>query len=119
MSSTSTARGNTSTPNSTTSSNWYDEYVTQPVVYHPILVAAWLHHRFAQIHPFQNGNGQVTRALATWHLVQHDHLPIVVTRDDRSDYIDALEAADDGDLTPLVAFTSRLHRRSALKTVSV
>ena len=26
-----------------------------------------------------------------------------MTRDDRSDYIDALEAADDGDLTPLVA----------------
>ena len=99
--------------------NWYDEYVTQPDVYHPILVAAWLHHRFAQIHPFQNGNVRVTRALVTWRLVQHDHLPIVVTRDDRSDYIDALEAADDGDLTPLVAFTARLHRRSVLQTVSV
>ena len=62
------------------------------------MVVAWLHHPFAQIHPFADGNGRVTRALVTWHLVQHDHLPIVVTRDDRGDYIDALETADDGNL---------------------
>ena len=95
--------------------DWYGEYVAQPDVYHPLLVAAWLHHRFAQIHPFPDGNGRVTRALVTWHLVQHDHLPIVVTRHDRDDYIDALEAADDGNLDPLVEFTARLHRRSILR----
>ena len=74
--------------------------------------------RFVQIHPFEDGNGRVTRAIVTWHLVQHDHLPIVVTRDDRNDYIDALEAADDGNLTPLVDFTSQLHRRSILRAIS-
>ena len=36
--------------------------------YHPLLVAAWLHHAFSQIHPFQDGNGRVARALLTWHL---------------------------------------------------
>ena len=41
--------------------SWYGDYITQPDVYHPLLVAAWLHHRFAQIHPFQDGNGRVTR----------------------------------------------------------
>ena len=97
---------------------WCGEYVENPGVYHPLVVAAWLHHQFAQIHPFANGNGRVTRALTTWHLVQHDYPPIVVTRDDRNDYIDALEAADDGDLTPLVEFTARLHRRSVLQTLS-
>ena len=96
---------------------WYGEYISQSDVHHPLLVAAWLHHWFAQIHPFQDGNGRVTRALVTWHLVQHDHLPIVVTRDDRSDYIDALEAGDDGDLDLLVAFTARLHRRSILQAM--
>jgi hypothetical protein len=45
-------------------------------------------------------------------------LPIVVTRDDRNDYIDALEVADDGDLNPLVAFTARRQRRSILQTIS-
>ena len=71
-----------------------------------------------QLHPFQDGNGRVTSALVTRHLVQHDHLPIVVTRDDRGDYIDALEAADDGNLTPLVDFTARQHRRSILQAMS-
>ena len=97
---------------------WYGEYARQPDVYHPLLVAAWLHHRIAQIHPFQDGNGRVTRALVTGHLVQQDYLPIVVTRDDRNDYIDALEADDDGEPTPLVEFTSRLHRRSILQAMS-
>ena len=27
--------------------------------------ATWLHHRFTQIHPFQDGNGRVARALAS------------------------------------------------------
>ena len=98
--------------------SWYAEYTAQSEIYHPILVAAWLHHHFVQIHPFQDGNGRMTRALVTWHLVQHDYLPIVVTRDDRSDYFDSLEAADDGNLTPLAAFTSRLHRRSILQALS-
>ncbi|MGI8552785.1 MAG: Fic family protein, partial [Dehalococcoidia bacterium] len=31
----------------------------------PEVEAAWLHHRFTQIHPFQDGNGRVARALAT------------------------------------------------------
>ena len=97
---------------------WYSQYIAKPEVYHPLLAAAWLHHRFAQIHPFADGNGRVTRALVTWHLVQHDHPPIVVTRHDRNYYIDALEAADDGDLDPLVEFTSRLHGRSILQAMS-
>ena len=72
--------------------SWYHQYTAQPGEYHPLLVAVWLHHRFAQIHPFADGNGRVTRALVTWHLVEHDYLPIVVTRHDRNDYIDALES---------------------------
>ena len=93
--------------------------MSQPDTYHPLLVAAWLHHRFAQIHPFADGNGRVTRALVIWCLVQHDYLPIVVTRDDRSEYIEALEAADDGDLNPLLEFTARLHRRFVLQATSM
>ena len=31
----------------------------------PEVEAAWLHHRFTQIHPFQDGNGRIARALAT------------------------------------------------------
>lgn len=70
------------------------------------------------MHPFADGNGRVIRALVAWHLVQHDHPPVVVTCYDRNDYIDALEAADDGDLDPMVAFTRRLHRRSIRQAIS-
>jgi Fic family protein len=76
----------------------------------PDVEAAWLHHRFAQIHPFQDGNGRVARALASLVLVQAGLFPLVVTRDDRVEYLDALEAADGGELKPLVELMARLQR---------
>ncbi len=85
--------------------------------YHPLLVAAWLHHRFTQIHPFQDGNGRVARALLIWHLAKERYLPVVVSRDDRADYIDALEKADAGSLDPLVGFIVRLERRTILEAL--
>ena len=38
--------------------------------------------------------------------------PLVVTRDDRTRYIDALELADQGDLSPLVQLFAQLQKRS-------
>lgn len=76
----------------------------------PDVQAAWLHHRFAQIHPFQDGNGRVARALASLVLVQAGLFPLVVTRDDRIAYLDALEAADNGQLKPMVDLIARLQR---------
>ncbi len=64
--------------------------------------AAWLHHRFTQIHPFQDGNGRVARALASLVLLKNELFPLIIPRDDRSIYIDALEEADKGNLQPLV-----------------
>jgi len=64
--------------------------------------SAWLHHRFTQIHPFQDGNGRVARALASLILLKNGLFPLIITRDDRPSYIDALEEADKGDLQPLV-----------------
>lgn len=69
----------------------------------PEINAAWLHHRFAQIHPFQDGNGRIARALATIVFLQAGWFPVVINRDQRSEYIDALESADFGDLSNLVA----------------
>ena len=68
----------------------------------PEVEAAWLHHRFVQIHPFQDGNGRVARALATLVMIREGLLTLVVTDAMRGDYIGALEAADNGDLGPLV-----------------
>jgi Fic family protein len=69
----------------------------------PEVEAAWLHHRFAQIHPFSDGNGRVARALASLVFIKANLFPLVVKRDDWSRYIEALENGDRGDLKPLVA----------------
>ena len=91
---------------------YYNAYLQDPDSYHPLLIAAWLHHRFVQIHPFPDGNGRVVRALLTWHLARENYLPIVVTRDDRTRYIAALEKADAGNLAPFVDLMVRLQRRA-------
>lgn len=70
--------------------------------------AAWLHHRFTQIHPFQDGNGRVARAIASLILVKDGLFPLVITRDDKPKYLDALEAADNGDLKPLIDLIAKL-----------
>ena len=78
----------------------------------PEVEAAWLHHRFAQIHPFQDGNGRVARALATLVMIRAGWFPPVVTDAGRADYIDALGAADAGDLRPLVRLFSGIQVRA-------
>jgi Fic family protein len=74
--------------------------------------AAWLHHRFAQIHPYQDGNGRVARALASLVFMKEGWFPVVVTRDDRPRYIAALEVAGEGDLRSLVAFFVDVQKRA-------
>jgi len=85
----------------------------------PEVEAAWLHHRFSQIHPFQDGNGRVCRALASLVLIQSGLFPLIVTRDEKNDYLDALEAADKGDLSKLVALFTKLQRQQFLKAAVV
>jgi hypothetical protein len=70
--------------------------------------AAWLHHRFTQIHPFQDGNGRVARAIASLVLVKDGLFPLVVTRDDKPSYLSALEAADNGQPKLLIELIAKL-----------
>lgn len=85
----------------------------------PEVEAAWLHHRFSQIHPFQDGNGRVSRALASMVLVREGLFPLVVTRDDKDKYLDALEAADRGNLKPLVDLFAALQRAQFRKATAL
>jgi hypothetical protein len=94
---------------------WLPEYAKED----PIIVAAWLHHRFTQIHPYQDGNGRVARALTTLILLRADLLPLVVDRDLRADYIKALELADQAQLSTLAGIFARLERNAILQALSV
>ena len=85
----------------------------------PEVEAAWLHHRFTQIHPFQDGNGRIARALATLVFIKANWLPLVVINDDRKKYLDALSVADHRDLKPLVTFFSALQKKRFISAIGV
>ena len=85
----------------------------------PIVLASWFHHRFTQIHPYQDGNGRVARALTTLILLREELLPLVIDRDLRVGYIKALESADCGSLAPLAAMFARLEKGAILQALSI
>lgn len=85
----------------------------------PVIVAAWFHHRFTEIHPYQDGNGRVARALTTLILLRAELLPLVIDRDLRVEYIESLEAADRGNLSPLASIFARLERTAIMQALSV
>ena len=74
-------------------------------------IAARLHHRMVYIHPFPNGNGRHSRLMADLLLVARGAARftwggknIATAGDARKQYIFALQAADDKDNGPLLAF---------------
>lgn len=85
----------------------------------PEIEAAWLHHRFTEIHPFQDGNGRIARALASLVFLRAGWFPLVINRDMRGEYIEALETADANDLTPLVDLFSRMQKKAFLMALSL
>lgn len=86
----------------------------------PEVEAAWLHHRFTQIHPFQDGNGRVARALASLVFLRAGWFPLVIISDQhRDEYIQSLEGADHGDLESLVRLFSRLQKQAFIEALSI
>lgn len=49
-----------------------------------------LHVHFVLVHPFRDGNGRMARLLSNIPLLQAGHVPVVIPKDMRKDYIDAL-----------------------------
>ena len=95
----------------------YAGYGGQTLFIHPVLCAAWLHHRFVAIHPFADGNGRVGRALMNWHLIKAGFLPVAVTHALRMPYLYAMNHADGGGLVPLVEFLLRAWRQMVHQVV--
>lgn len=85
----------------------------------PEIESAWLHHRFTQIHPFQDGNGRVARCLASLVFIQSSWFPLVLTRDDRAAYIAASEKADQGDLAPLINLFSKSQKQAFIRSLGL
>jgi Fic family protein len=73
----------------------------------PVEVAAVFHHKFASIHPFDDGNGRVARLLMNLLLIKQSYPFTVVRNYDRRRYYDTLRKADGADLAPFVNFVGR------------
>lgn len=74
---------------------------------HPLELAALLHYRFVCIHPFDDGNGRVSRLLMNFVLLQNNFPPLVIKSNDKSEYLRALHQADAGDLGAFVAYIGK------------
>ena len=85
----------------------------------PDVEAAWLHHRFTQIHPFQDGNGRIARGLASLIFLRADWFPLVIDRDLRGEYIESLEAADAGDLAVLAKLFADVEKGAFLRALKI
>lgn len=81
--------------------------------------AAWLHHRFVRTHPFQDGNGRVSRLLMAWAYVKRRLPPPVVTAEAKPAYIDALEAADRAELKAFSDFVGIRAAETLLAAVQI
>ncbi|HIH32587.1 TPA: Fic family protein [Candidatus Woesearchaeota archaeon] len=80
---------------------------------HPFVLAVMFHHKIEKIHPFMDGNGRTGRILMNYILLQQDYPPIIITKKNRTKYLDNLHKADEcpinkaNDLyTDLIEFSS-------------
>jgi fido (protein-threonine AMPylation protein) len=71
---------------------------------HPVIQAAYAHYCFVRIHPFADGNGRVSRALASVFLLRAASVPLVIYADQKGEYLDALKSVDHGTRDALVGF---------------
>lgn len=85
----------------------------------PEIEAAWLHHRFTQIHPFQDGTGRVARALASLVYIRARWFPLSIHRDRKTEYIVSLEHADEGDLKPLTSIFGATAKDALVRALAV
>ncbi len=86
-------------------------YWVENNTYPPDEIAVRLHHRLTHIHPFTNGNGRHARMMADLLIERLGGKPfswgggiLADVGTLRTTYVNALHAADDHDIAPLLAF---------------
>lgn len=81
--------------------NWYQE---KNDILHPVQLAAEFHYKFVCIHPFDDGNGRVSRLLMNYILLKHNYPMVIIKSEDKESYLTALQKADTGDLVSLIEY---------------
>ena len=73
----------------------------------PIELAAHAHYYLAWIHPFEDGNGRVSRLLLNFILVRNGYPFAVIKNVERKKYLESLRLADQGDFKPFLIYIAR------------
>lgn len=85
--------------------NWYRNSKNDKEI-HPVVLAAIFHHRFSEIHPFDDGNGRLSRLLMNLILMQNNFPPAIIKIKDRNNYYLALSQADAGDAKKFIEYVA-------------
>ncbi len=81
--------------------DWYRDEKTS---IHPITLAAVFHHKFVLIHPFDDGNGRLSRLLMNYILMKNGFPPVIIKSAEKQTYLNALRLADAGDMEAFIRF---------------
>lgn len=109
---------------------WYNQEEAKGEM-SPIELASLFHYRYIRIHPFEDGNGRISRLIVNYILYRHGYPMIVVKSDDKNNYLTALNRCDikigpipsDGShaelsqITPFVEYMSKCLERAL--TISI
>lgn len=86
---------------------WYSENEKK---ISPIVLAGIFHDQFVYIHPFEDGNGRVSRLLLNFILIKHAFFPVIIYNDEKNKYYSALRQSKEGDVKPTIIFLSDIYR---------
>lgn len=83
-----------------------DWYRSENKTTHPVTLAAMLHYKFVRIHPFDDGNGRVSRLLMNYVLLRNELPPVIIKSEDKANYLRALNRADIGDYESFISYVA-------------
>jgi len=87
--------------------DWYEATKKNDKI-HPFITASLFHYAFVAIHPFDDGNGRMTRILMNLILMRNHYPPIIVPLTLREKYYGVLSEADSEDFLPMTRYFGEL-----------
>lgn len=72
----------------------------------PLVMGCILHHWITWIHPFNDGNGRVSRLFLNFYLLQKGYPEVIIKISDRDHYYNSLIEGDNGNLNNLIELIS-------------
>lgn len=92
----------------------FEQWLNSPqtLALHPVKLAALAHYKLVHIHPFADGNGRTSRLLMNTILMRAGYPPAIIAKQQRLQYYNALQTANEGDVRPFVRFIAECTGRT-------